>query len=97
MSGGEYDYAYIRIESYADEMKVDTENRKRFQELLYLVADAAKNIEWVDSGNFEEGAENPAINRCFENVDYDERVKNELQKIMDGLDNVLKEARNERD
>lgn len=53
MSGGRYNYAYSRIEDFAYqfESKANTPQRKAFLRLLGKVAEAAKAIEWNDSGD----------------------------------------------
>lgn len=66
MSGGEYNYAYGRLEIFAEDMKIgECLYRKRFKELVYLVSKAMHDIEWVDSGDYGEGDEIPAIKQCF--------------------------------
>lgn len=66
MSGGSYDYAYGKINDFADQIeggKYNTLNslRRAFVAHLRLVADAAHAIEWVDSGDSSSGDENASI------------------------------------
>jgi hypothetical protein len=66
MSGGAYDYWSYQIDHMVD--KLDTKGiveRRKFRMLLGLVSRALHDIEWVDSGDFEEGAELKAINKCL--------------------------------
>jgi hypothetical protein len=53
MSGGSYDYFYSRIENYAYEVarNANTPERKAFVRLMKHAAEAAKSIEWNDSGD----------------------------------------------
>ena len=65
MSGGSYEYAYERIESLADAIEPSTPLRKVFKEHLRLVAKACHDIEWVDSGDWSDNAEEEAIIKCL--------------------------------
>ena len=67
MSGGSYDYVYFKIKDFANEIRYKQTNPKRaaFAKLLELVSNAAHDIEWVDSGDYEEGRENEAIDAVF--------------------------------
>ncbi len=56
MSGGSYDYAYRRLEEFADDLREEgacdcasPELRNLFREHVRLVAKAMKAIEWNDS------------------------------------------------
>lgn len=73
MSGGTYEYAYMKIEDLAAQIKVfdascddyvDYKLREQFKELLYRVAKAAKAIEWNDSGDGDSEEKN-LIKDCF--------------------------------
>lgn len=82
MSGGSYDYAYRHIEQLADDIECRTKTprtdgfdqmppdvvvlRLRFVEHLRKVAQAAHDIEWVDSGDYGDGAEVEAIEAVLE-------------------------------
>ena len=77
MSGGTYDYACYRLYQLADDIEARTKEprtegfdpippdvvalRLRFVEHLRKVAEAAHHIEWVDSGDYGDGAEVEAI------------------------------------
>ena len=66
MSGGFYDYAYARVEDFAkDDRLARTPERRAFAALLSDVAEAMHDIEWVDSEDYDSGAENAAIERCL--------------------------------
>lgn len=65
MSGGEYDYICHRIAEIQIKDKDINIKRATFQKLLYLVAEAMHDIEWVDSGDYSEGSENDAIEACL--------------------------------
>lgn len=53
MSGGSYDYAYARVNDFADELarRAKTPECRAFHLHLRLVADAMKAVEWEDSGD----------------------------------------------
>ena len=66
MSGGSYDYFYYKIQEFADQLVIrNNPQRMLFKQLLELVAKAAHDIEWVDSGDYGENDENKAIDACF--------------------------------
>jgi hypothetical protein len=62
MSGGSYDYAYQRIADLAEEIRMRAEGdhvdlRAAFAAHLEKCAEAARAIEWVDSGDSGPGRE----------------------------------------
>jgi hypothetical protein len=63
MSGGSYNYVYIRIQELAQDISIraKTPERKAFARLLLKVSKAAHDIEWVDSGDYGSGRENESI------------------------------------
>lgn len=68
MSGGSYDYACHRIEEFAERvrMRAGTDSRRlAFAALLDVVALAAHDLEWVDSGDMSPGDEYAAIDRAL--------------------------------
>lgn len=67
MSGGSYDYFYHKLEQFAYDMSISPSEveRKAFQDLLFKVAKACHDIEWVDSGDYSEGDELEAIKACL--------------------------------
>lgn len=68
MSGGSYDYAYCKLEDLAAAIRerADGSNcralRLAFAELLQKCAEAAHDIEWVDSGDRSKGDEIASLN-----------------------------------
>lgn len=66
MSGGQYDYVTFKIDEFATVLRCDGIPRRiAFKELLLLVAKAAYDIEWVDSGDCCPGDEFEAIDAVF--------------------------------
>ena len=63
MSGGSLDYFYLKLEEL--DFRQQTPQRKAFKRHLVLVAQALHDIEWVDSGDYSEGAESEAIEACL--------------------------------
>jgi len=58
VSGGEYNYAYAKVEAFATKFPAkggcypaSESKRERFRKHLELVADAMWAIEWNDSGD----------------------------------------------
>lgn len=74
MSGGSYDYVYNRIQEIELRNK-DNPRRATFQKLLYLVAEAMHDIEWVDSGDCSPGDENKSIDAVFNFLKGDSDTK----------------------
>lgn len=68
MSGGEYDYAFGKVNAFINDMRASdlSPKRRAFKMLLNLVSDAMYRIEWVDSGDFPEGDENASIDAVFQ-------------------------------
>ena len=64
MSGGSYNYAYSRIDDFRYELsrRADTPARKAFVKHLEKVVEAARCVEWVDSGDGAD--EEAAIMEC---------------------------------
>lgn len=66
MSGGSYDYFYLRVEEMAENIPHKNNPRRvAFKELLKLVAEACHAIEWVDSCDYGAGDENKTIEACL--------------------------------
>lgn len=89
MSGGSYDYAYVRIEEFALAIRANTPERKAFKALMFKVAKAAHDIEWVDSCDNSKGSENAAIMECItqasileEAISHALQVKKELEEVI---------------
>ena len=73
MSGGSYDYAFLKVDGVAASLRIDDAGcanyvdvrlRKRFRTHLQLVARAMKAIEWNDSCDGDDG-EQSAIRACL--------------------------------
>jgi hypothetical protein len=92
MSGGSYNYFYQQLESYAEDIRNLDINPKRklFSQLLVLCAKAAKDIEWVDSGDYGPGDEDKAIDEVFLSLN----VNPEVQLKAAAFDAVIKIMRN---
>lgn len=73
MSGGSYDYVYARFGDFAESLRRQKEDPRRaaFAKLVILVADAARDIEWVDSGDCSPGDEHASIDACFKFLEAD--------------------------
>lgn len=66
MSGGHYDYLSDKVRAFAEALEVNGDpKRKAFKKLMALVAQAAHDIEWVDSGDCGPGDEHKAIDRAL--------------------------------
>ena len=66
MSGGSYDYAYAKINDLADQIESSGSRnplRLAFAKHLRLCAEAAHDIEWVDSCDYGKGQEVEAIRK----------------------------------
>ncbi len=92
MSGGSYDYICYKIEDFAYEIRDQNSNPKRaaFAQLLLLCAEAAHDIEWVDSADYGEGDENEAIDKVFS---FLEGNPDTVQKAV-AFDNIKKVLKN---
>ena len=78
MSGGSWDYSFIRMEENALRLKSDEDPlRRAFGNKLLLFAKAMKNIEWVDSCDYGEGDDVEAIKAALGN-NVEELVMAEL-------------------
>lgn len=95
MSGGSYDYAYIKIENFADEIRLTSAYRRAFVRHLKFVARAAKSIEWNDSGDGDKDEEKN-IQKCLgENADLlvlKEQVE-VAENVCDYLSNLILKAK----
>jgi hypothetical protein len=62
MSGGSWDYLYLKIDEAAGNLLNETSSlRRAFGHHLGLVAAAMHDIEWVDSLDYGEGDDEEAI------------------------------------
>lgn len=79
MSGGSWDYAYLKLEDWADALvNSNVPLRQAAGRKMKLLASAMQDIEWVDSGDMGPGDERTAI-RAFLG---DSAAKLELQEII---------------
>lgn len=90
MSGGSYNYVYSKIQDAAENLwNVQTDTRRAsFQRLLFLVAKAMHEIEWVDSGDCGKGDEYKAIDDCFAFLGNDPEIIKKSHAY-DGLKELL--------
>ena len=92
MSGGSYDYAYSKIEDLSMCIREnDNPHRVAFKKLLRLCAEAARAIEWVDSGDYAPGDEDKPIDAALKaaGIDAQEVYKLEafdrIRKLVEGV------------
>ena len=86
MSGGFYDYAYVRVEDFASHPSLaKTTERRAFAALLSDVAEAMHDVEWVDSDAYHPGDENAAIERCLSKEILLEQVIADAKQAADAL------------
>lgn len=74
MSGGSYNYFCFKIEEFADEIFKQADRnplRIAFSAHLRKIAKAARDIEWVDSGDFGPGDENAGIEAVLKQAHAD--------------------------
>lgn len=98
MSGGSYDYKYMKVEELADEIEEHSTSptRKAFAKHLRDVANACHDIEWVDSGDYGPGDEEKSIRKCLGNS-YDVAIAMEamvqMKELKKYLDSIFKEKK----
>ena len=68
MSGGSYDYFYIKLKDFSSEIRHQDNNPYRawIANLLDLCSEAAHAIEWVDSCDYGTGDEIEPIKKVME-------------------------------
>lgn len=94
MSGGSYDYAFGKIETLAEEIEVRTRARPTrmatlrlaFAAHLHLVAAAAHDIEWVDSGDYGAGDEEESIRKALGPGATDAELDVAIEQVKTTLD-----------
>lgn len=69
MSGGAYDYAYYHVDRLGQEIEATTALRKLFKQHLKKVAQAAREIEWADSGDTEPEKAERSIKSCMKHAE----------------------------
>jgi hypothetical protein len=69
MSGGAHEYFCFKLRAHTEFLEEYTNGsarREKLVRLLYYVAEALHDIEWVDSGDKLPGDENIAIDKVFQ-------------------------------
>lgn len=97
MSGGSYDYCYHRVEEFAENMcsKELDPRREAFRKVLKLVAEAMRDVEWVDSGDYSTGAEHDAIDKLLIGLGADPLIVTKATAY-DMLEAMFKKANREK-
>jgi len=77
MSGGEYQYIYMKIAEAADMLETHKDNPLRMAFAIHLrkVAEAMHDIEWVDSRDMAPGEEYPAIVKALDTAEEFKTVR----------------------
>lgn len=66
MSGGSWEYAFLKIEDIADNLEAsDCIHRRALGAYLRPAVNALHDIEWVDSFDLKKGEEIAAIKKCL--------------------------------
>lgn len=93
MSGGSYDYAYVRVQDMAESLSGKDSNprRRAFAKLLLKVSHAMKAIEWVDSCDWSAGDENGPIDECLKRADVFEAERENLEQAVESAKRTLAE------
>lgn len=93
MSGGSLDYAYMRVDEIADEVKKDakTSLQRAFAVHLKLVAKALHDLEWVWSNDYGPGDEIEAIKAVVSNKEVIECATERAREVLNELKEVLGE------
>jgi hypothetical protein len=66
MSGGCYDYPFIKMDTFIEQFETNNDKRREaFRILCGLVSIAMREIEWVDSYDTEPGDEYDAIDAAL--------------------------------
>ena len=90
MSGGSYDYFYSKISEFSERLNKSTPQRRAFYNLLCNVADAAHDIEWVDSGDYAAGDENESISKCVSpRFSLEQAIRDARQAITDIQETIM--------
>jgi hypothetical protein len=95
MSGGSWDYVYLRFEDVAVRLKDDKNIKRRaLGFLVEKIANAMYEIEWHDSSDTSGEDEPSAIDNCFDKqiiekalLERINELKNELIEIEDVIAN----------
>jgi hypothetical protein len=91
MSGGSYEYFYFKLNDFADEVRDSNDPRRiAFKKLMKLCADAAHDIEWVDSGDYGKDGADKSLDKVFAFLGNDTDIITKAQAY-DELKNRLQE------
>jgi len=91
MSGGCYDYISFKIDDFANNLEIKNKERAWFKKLLQLVAVAAHDIEWVDSGDKADGDELISLEAIKEFTKRGEPSLAEINAIEQKLIRIIRE------
>jgi hypothetical protein len=91
MSGGEYNYFYLKVLDFCEQLQNKDTNPKRaaLAELLTKMAEELRIIEWADSGDCSEWKGEDAIDNILKGLGYDPALINKLEI----LEMLLKQER----
>lgn len=82
MSGGSYEYSYRKVQDMAEQLQGSKNPlRAAFSRHLFLVADAMKDVEWVDSCDCMPGDENEAIQKVLSVTEDLKILPNVIEQI----------------
>lgn len=65
MSGGSYDYAYVKVNDMACNLRLSSPLRRAFRQHLLDTADAMKSVEWADSCDISQDDADAAIKKAM--------------------------------
>lgn len=98
MSGGSLDYGYQRVRDLAEaiERRADRAEHRAFAAHLHKVAEAAKALEWVWSGDRGPGDEIDLIKAVVDGSAVSAEHLSELARrandLLEGVDRMLKDG-----
>lgn len=92
MSGGSLEYAYSYLNEVANTvfLKSNTSLHKAFAEHLRKVATALHDLEWVWSGDYEDGDEVGSIEAVLSKQEVLDTTVTEAKKINEELNNLIR-------
>lgn len=93
MSGGSWDYLYQQLEYPVERLKHSPiPERRAFGHLLEKVQTALHDIEWVDSNDYGEGEEIPAIRAAMGEMAVPKLLIKEAKEAMENLQKAIEAA-----
>jgi hypothetical protein len=97
MSGGSWDYVYMKVEEVSISLRSSKDPRRRALGLkVHLIAEAMHAIEWVDSGDESPGDEYEAIDKVISKTDLLEEAIFNAEACLKEIQDALAAARKER-